>query len=60
MGNFISIFDGKNADDNNIQNLILENYNLKSDNEALLSQVKSLKKIIVNEGKDSQDESINT
>ena len=60
MGNFISIFDGKNSDDNNIQNLILENYNLKSDNEALLSQVKSLKKIIVNEGKDSQGESINT
>ena len=60
MGNFISIFDSKNSDDNNIQNLILENYNLKSDNEALLSQVKSLKKIIVNEGKDSQGESINT
>lgn len=60
MGNFISIFDGKNSDDNNIQNLILENYNLKSDNEALLSQIKSLKKIIVDEGKDSQCESINT
>ena len=60
MGNFISIFDGKNSDDNNIQNLILENYNLKSDNEALLSQIKSLKKLIVDEGKDSQGESINT
>tara|TARA_B100001248_G_C27092868_1_gene323423 strand:- start:155 stop:337 length:183 start_codon:yes stop_codon:yes gene_type:complete len=60
MGNFISIFDSKKSDDNNIQNLIMENYNLKSDNEALISQVKSLKKIIVNEGKDSQDESMNT
>lgn len=60
MGNFISIFDGKKSDDNNIQNLILENYNLKSDNEAFLSQIKSLKKLIVDEGKDSQGKSINT
>tara|TARA_A100001015_G_C15003102_1_gene719430 strand:- start:528 stop:701 length:174 start_codon:yes stop_codon:yes gene_type:complete len=50
MGNFLSIKNSKELDDINVKNLILENYNLKSDNEALHSQVKSLKKIIIEEG----------